>query len=111
MEIKGKIIQILEKKSGTSSNGNWTKQGFIVETTEQFPKKIFVTDWNDKLNVSAFLNQSITVYVNIESREYKGNWYTDIKAWKIDQDKNNNTPNQIIELPKSEDDESDILPF
>ena len=40
LEINGKIIKILPQQSGTGRNGVWKKQDFILETNEQFPKKI-----------------------------------------------------------------------
>ena len=41
MEVTGKIIQKLELQSGTSKAGNaWTKQEYVLETIENFPKKI-----------------------------------------------------------------------
>ncbi len=85
MEIQGKILEVLEPKSGQSSRGTWKKQEFILETNESFPKKICIASWNDKIDISNLKpGDEATVSVNIESREYNGNWYTDIKAWKVD---------------------------
>ena len=30
--------------------------------------------------------EKITVSVDLESREYNGRWYTDVKAWKVSRD-------------------------
>ena len=30
-----------------------------------------------------YKRQAYTVSVNIESREYNGRWYTDIRAWRL----------------------------
>ncbi|MFP4059308.1 MAG: DUF3127 domain-containing protein [bacterium] len=85
MEISGKIIQILPVQSGKSARGEWKKQEFIIETEEQFPRKVCLVNWGDKINLDDFSeNESITASVNIESREYNGRWYTDIKVWKMD---------------------------
>ncbi|MBR4153887.1 MAG: DUF3127 domain-containing protein, partial [Paludibacteraceae bacterium] len=44
MEIKGKVVLVLPQQSGTSQAGNqWKKQEFVIETQEQFPKKICMT--------------------------------------------------------------------
>lgn len=85
MEITGKFIELLNPKTGQSAKGNWKKQDFIVETQDQFPKKICISNWNDKVDISQ-LNpgDQLTASVNIESREYNGNWFTDIKIWKLD---------------------------
>ena len=37
----------------------------------------------------------ITASVDIQSREYNGNWYTDIKAWRVEQ----GTGEQHAEIP------------
>ena len=84
MEISGKIIEFLEPQSGEGKNGTWKKQDFILETQEQYPKKVCITVWGDKLNLNDYKeNDTVTVSINIESREYNSRWYTDVKAWRI----------------------------
>ncbi len=86
IELTGKIIKVLPLQSGAGRNGTWTKQEFIIETTEQYPKKICISAWGDKTNALAQIavNTSVKVSVNIESREFNDKWYTDLRAWKID---------------------------
>jgi hypothetical protein len=85
MEIQGKIVEILQPKGGQSTRGNWKKHEFILETNESFPKKICIASWNDKIDLSNLKpGDQVTASVNIESREYNGNWYTDIKVWKLE---------------------------
>ncbi|MCK5820837.1 MAG: DUF3127 domain-containing protein [Bacteroidales bacterium] len=86
MEITGKIIEILEEKSGESSKGGWRKQEYILETQAQYPKKICFMVWGDKIDDFGIKeNQDVEVSIDIESREYNGRWYTDVKAWKVAQ--------------------------
>ncbi len=84
--LEGKLIQVLEPQEGVSTRGAWKKQDFVMETTEQYPKKICVSCWNEKVDeLKNFgLNDGIKVAVNIESREYNSRWYTDIKAWRFE---------------------------
>ena len=86
IEISGKLIKLLPLQTGSGKNGTWNKQDFIIETTEQYPKKICISAWGDKINMLAqfSLDSSLKVSVNIESREYNGKWYTDLRAWKIE---------------------------
>ena len=85
LEITGKIIQIDEPVTGQSSKGEWKKQQFIIETDDQYPKKICFINWNDKVSLSSTKpGTKVTVAFNVESREYNGRWYTDLKAWKMD---------------------------
>jgi hypothetical protein len=84
MEINGKIIELLEEKSGESANGTWRKQEYILETESQYPKKVCFMAWSDKIDEFAIKKgESITVSIDLESREYNGRWYTDVKAWKV----------------------------
>lgn len=85
LQIKGKVIDILEEQSGESQNGPWRKQDFILETEGNYPKKVCITMWGD--NIDSFSineDENITAHIDIQSREYKGRWYTDVKAWKIE---------------------------
>lgn len=87
MEIKGKIIAILPLASGTSAKGTWKKQEYILQTDEQFPKKICFVVWGEKIDeYSLGENDRVNVSVDIESREFNGRWYTDVKAWKVVKD-------------------------
>jgi len=87
MEIKGKIIELLPEKSGESSNGTWRKQEYILETDSQYPKKVCFMAWGDKIDQFAIKHgENLLVSVDLESREYNGRWYTDVKAWKVSRD-------------------------
>jgi len=87
MEITGKIIQILPEQSGESARGPWRKQEYVLETDGQYPKKICFMAWGDKIDeFSIRETETITAAINLESREYNGRWYTDVKAWKVSRD-------------------------
>ena len=81
MEITGKIIQILPEETGEGRNGTWKKQSFILETQDQYPKKVCITVWGDKVGLQNYSeNEEVTASINIESREYNSRWYTDVKS-------------------------------
>lgn len=85
MQITAKLIQILPVESGMGKNGEWKKQNIIVETDGMYPKKICVTIWGDKANPSALQpGNMLTIDFDVESREFNGRWYTDVKAWKVE---------------------------
>ena len=87
MEITGKIIEILPEQSGESARGPWRKQEYVLETDGQYPKKICFMAWGDKIDEFAIQKtETLTAAVNLESREYNGRWYTDVKAWKVSRD-------------------------
>ncbi|MBO6515858.1 MAG: DUF3127 domain-containing protein [Bacteroidia bacterium] len=85
LEVSGQVIKLLPEQSGQSQRGPWKKQDMIIETNEQYPKKIAITCWGDKVDEIQNLapGTQVTVAINIESREYNERWYTDIKAWRI----------------------------
>lgn len=84
MEIKGTIINVLPLESGVSkTNGNpWSKATIVVETEGQYPKKVAM---NNMKNAEEFVRLPIgargTFKIEVESREYKGKWYSDIRCW------------------------------
>lgn len=85
MDIKGRVIQLLALQTGEGKNGTWKKQDFVIETDGQYPKKVCISAWGDKINESALqVGNEVNISFDVESREYNGRWYTDLKAWKID---------------------------
>ena len=84
MEINGKIIELLEEKSGESAKGPWRKQEYILETDGQYPKKVCFMAWTDKIDEFAIKEgENLVVSIDLESREYNSRWYTDLKAWQV----------------------------
>tara|TARA_R110002074_G_scaffold57182_1_gene140766 strand:- start:148 stop:498 length:351 start_codon:yes stop_codon:yes gene_type:complete len=93
MNIKGKIVQIVEEQSGESAKGPWRKQEYILQTDGEYPKKVCFMIWNDKIDEFAIKeNENLDVSIDLESREYNGRWYTDVKAWKVVRDDDDMTP-------------------
>jgi hypothetical protein len=86
LDLQGIVQQILAKQTGAGKNGSWQKQDFIVETKDQYPKKVCFSAWGDKTSNLEKLKpgDEVTVSFNPESREFNGKWYTDLRAWKIE---------------------------
>jgi len=81
MNITGKVYQILPEQKGEGRNGPWSRQDFIIETEEQYPKKLCISVWNSKVDIEHLeKGDPVTVEISVESREYNGKWYTDVKA-------------------------------
>ena len=84
MNIQAKLVQLLPIQTGMGKNGQWRKQDIIVETNGQYPKKICISIWGDKINEKQLLiGNQLDIDFELESREFNGKWYTDIRAWKI----------------------------
>jgi hypothetical protein len=83
MELTGKIVQVLPEQSGTSSRGSWRKQEYIIEIPGDYPKQVCFMVWGDRIDQFGIQEgQELTIAVDLESREYNGRWYTDVKAWR-----------------------------
>ncbi len=85
MELKGRVIQLLPQQSGMGKKGPWKKQEFILETQSQYPKKVCISVWGDKVDqYNLAVGDEVNVALDLESREYNGRWYTEARAWKVD---------------------------
>ena len=87
METTGKVIAIMEARSGVSNRtGNtWMTQEYVIEVPGQYPRKmmfnIFGEDRIKQFNIQP--GEEITVQFDIDAREYNGRWYNDIRAYNI----------------------------
>lgn len=92
MEIIGKVIQVLPIKEGTSktSGNKWQSLSFIIETIENYPRKIALELYGkDRIkNNPVMVGQTYNISADIESREFNGNWYTSVRAWKVEAQQN-----------------------
>lgn len=98
LEISGKLLQLLSEQSGTGKNGTWVKQDFIIETAEQYPKKVCFSAWGDKVALlkKFAIGSTLKVSFNAESREYNGKWYTDLRIWKLEGNSPDNNSNDAF---------------
>jgi hypothetical protein len=118
LTITGEVIDVLEEQSGQGKNGTWRKQHFIMETPGQYPKQVAVIQWGDNIDkFGVSKGETITAHIDIQSREFNGRWYTDVKAWKITRDQAGGGSGQVAddepwpEPPADVDDGDDGLPF
>ena len=87
MELTGRIIAVLEAKSGTSSKtGNlWMMQGYVIEVPGQYPRRcaftVFGEDKIKQLNIQN--GEDLTIQFDIDAREYNGRWSNDFRAYNV----------------------------
>ncbi|MCF2445897.1 DUF3127 domain-containing protein [Dyadobacter sp. CY345] len=122
MELTGTVIALLPEVSGQGKNGTWRKQEFILEIPSQYPKKVCISLWGDKIDQAGLkVDDAVTASIDVESREYNSRWYTEVKAWKIDKAGAGNGGGNSYNAGSSNstlppvttftEDESDDLPF
>lgn len=123
MEFEGTVFKIMPVTKGTSARGEWQRQDVVFDYMDgTFARKICVTFFNKPEDVAKLHEGgAYNVSVNIDSREYNGRWYTDIRAWRI-QSKQDAAPAAAApagEMPPigeeptyaSTPDQADDLPF
>lgn len=100
MEITGNLIHLLPLQTGQGKNGTWKKQEFVIETFDTYPKKVCIAAWGDKVDTSKFaIGQTLKVSFDVESREYNGRWYTDVKAYAVQVTNSTNGGNAYNDQP------------
>jgi len=115
LSITGSITEILPEQSGEGRNGQWRKQEFILETEGDYPKQICIVQWGE--NIDRFglqTGERVKAHIDLQSREFNGRWYTDVKAWKVERDQSQGGPPSTSGEPFLEpplDDGDDGLPF
>jgi len=86
LEVEGKLVQLLDKRSGVSANGtNWTSQDFVIEIPGQYPQNAVFNVYGDRVQLDQFqIGEYVKVSFDIRGREYQGKWYNTLNCWKIE---------------------------
>ncbi|MBR5092507.1 MAG: DUF3127 domain-containing protein [Bacteroidales bacterium] len=86
MEITGKLIQILPNVEGESARGHWVRGGFVIETGDDYPRKVAFTAFGEE-RVAMVRNipmmSPVVVTFTPESREFNERWYTDLRCSRV----------------------------
>ncbi len=85
MEIHGKVIAALETRTGTNARGEWAAQDFVLETHDQYSRKMLFSVWGaDRLKrFNIQVGQEVLVQFDIEAREYNGRWFNSVRAFNV----------------------------
>jgi len=113
MEIIGVIQKILPEQTGQSDKGTWSKQDFIIQTLDKYPRQVCLTNWKKKVSLADFAEGNlIKALINIESKEFKEKWYTDLKVWKMEKiSMSKEIPLNLDFLNDKTESEQEDLPF
>jgi len=87
MKVTGKLVKVLDKQQGTTQKGSeWIKQDFVIDTEAKYnPEICFTLFGEEKVSMlTQSIGDTIEVSYNLSSREYKGKYYTQAQAWKIE---------------------------
>lgn len=87
MEFTGKIIAALNPRNGVSKTSGkpWAAQEFVIESHEQYPKRIcFDVFGEDKLSqFNLQVGEEVTISFDINASQYQERWFNSIRAWNV----------------------------
>ncbi len=86
MEITGKLIQLLPNVEGESARGHWVRGGFVIETGDDYPRKVAFTAFGEEriaMVQNVPMGSMVQVTFTPESREFNERWYTDLRASRV----------------------------
>jgi hypothetical protein len=66
-------------------DSGFTKREFVVTTKDQYPQDVKFETIRDKTSLCDKLRegQEVTVYFDIRGNEYKGRYYVNLNAWRV----------------------------
>ena len=82
-ELKGKIKVLFEQQDFPSG---FYKRDFVITTNEQYPQDIKLSALKERVEQLIGLGEGDEVLVkfDLRGREYNGNYYVDLNAWRIE---------------------------
>lgn len=86
MEINGRLIKILPDVEGEGQRGHWVKGGFVIETGEEYPRKVaFISFGEERVAMvkNIAMGSMVQVTFTPESREFNDRWYTDLRCSRV----------------------------
>ena len=87
MQIIGKLVQKLERETGTSKSGkSWEKMSIVIEQAgTEYNKEVVVSFFGNKVKSLRDIEEGseVNVSINLSSREYNGKYYHNIDGWFI----------------------------
>lgn len=111
LELKGRLNRKLPVQSGVSARGEWSKQEFIIDYQDgNYPATACFNVWGPERvkDLERFqYGDDVKVSFTINSREFNGKWYTDLRAWKIE----HVAPEQPAQAPYTQAPQAQSAPY
>jgi len=81
-EMKGTLVKMMDRQDFPSG---FYKRDFVVRSEEQYPQDVKFTLTKERVEMlDAFQEgQAVQVSFDIRGREYNGNYYVDLNAWRM----------------------------
>ena len=83
-KIRGRVIVVGETQEFGAKG--FTKRQIVIETDDKYPQQVALDLIKDNcaLGDTLSVGMDVTVFFNVRGREYKGKYYTNLEAWKLD---------------------------
>lgn len=85
MDFYGKVKEILQPVSGTSANGEWTRQTVVLESFDNPMNCLAIDAMNDRCSKIAPLQigTAVKATFGVNSRKGEKGWFTSVNLWDI----------------------------
>lgn len=82
-EMKGRIKKIFDQQDFPSG---FYKRDFVITTQEQYPQDVKFTATKERTEQLGRLQEgdAVNVKFDVRGREYNGNFYVDLNAWRVE---------------------------
>lgn len=89
MELIGKVVAIPAAETFTTKQStNYSKRSLVLSDPSN-PQRLICVDFTEKKialldNENLKAGKFVTVQVDIESKQVNGQWFTNLRGWRID---------------------------
>ncbi|MBQ2196093.1 MAG: DUF3127 domain-containing protein [Prevotella sp.] len=85
MKLKGKITVVIPAKSGTTEKGDWQSQQYVMETIEEYPKKMLFEVFGESKIKEFDIKQDEVLTVSFDPKvdEKDGHYYGKNRAYAV----------------------------
>ena len=99
-EIKGKIKILFDRQDFPSG---FFKRDFVITSNDQYPQDIKFGALKERVEQLEGLtvDDDVTVKFDVRGREYNGNYYVDLNAWRIERGTSNQAAQADVQSGQS----------
>ena len=85
MKLKGKITVVIPAKSGTTDKGDWQSQQYVMETIEEYPKKMLFEVFGESKIKEFDIKQDEVLTVSFDPKvdEKDGHYYGKNRVYAV----------------------------
>lgn len=120
LEITGILEKILPIETGEKKDGSgtWSKQNFLVRTSEEYNNLYCFEVFGDEkvANLTKYQKEGdgVKITFNVNTNEWNGKYFTSLSAWRIEKTESNSNTTEPMKAEQQtdvDDSEPDDLPF